>query len=155
MKLTRLLLLLPFLLMASAGLAAPTTPAGGPASVDAAWAKAFKAMDLEAVMACYAPDAVAWLPDSPQAKGTQAIRESYRAFFAENTVQDVSTSEIRHETMGNRSVSWGTFSMRTLPKATGQPVTATGRFTEVTEKRNGRWVYVVDHGSMDPAPAAK
>ncbi len=154
MKLTRVLLL-PGLLIASVALAAPTTPADGPGSVDAAWAKAFKANDLEAVVACYAPDGVAWVPDSPQAKGTQAIRESFRVFFAENTVQDISISEMHHDSVANRSVSWGTYSMTIVPKATGKPVTATGRFTEVTEKRGGKWVYVVDHASMDPMPAAK
>ncbi len=63
--------------------------------------------------------------------------------------------DMHHETMGNRTVSWGTFSMTLVPKALGKPVTATGRFTEVTEKRGGKWVYVVDHAPRDPMPAAK
>ena len=29
-----------------------------------------------------------------------------------------------------------------------------GRFSEVAEKRNGRWVYVLDHASAEPAAAA-
>jgi hypothetical protein len=28
-----------------------------------------------------------------------------------------------------------------------------GRYTDVQEKRNGHWVYVVDHASAEPAPA--
>jgi hypothetical protein len=28
-----------------------------------------------------------------------------------------------------------------------------GRYTDVQEKRNGRWVYVVDHASAEPEPA--
>ncbi len=152
MKRIRVLLVVPFLLVALRALAAPS-PQGG-AGVDAAWMKAFKANDIEAVVACYAADAVAWLPDSPEAKGTQAIRENYRSFFAENTIQDVAIADNHYATVGNRSVAWGRFTMTFVPKATGKPVVATGRFTEVTEKRNGRWVYTVDHASMDPAPAA-
>ena len=37
--------------------------------VDAAWAKAMKANDLEGVLNCYAPDATLWLPGVPVAKG--------------------------------------------------------------------------------------
>ncbi|MCA1582638.1 MAG: hypothetical protein LC796_14850 [Acidobacteria bacterium] len=88
-----------FLVLASLWLAAPVT-------VDEAWAAAMKANDLDAVMRCYAPDAVAWLPDT------------------------------------------------LVPKASGKAVTMSGRFSEVAEKRNGRWVYVLDHASAEPAPSA-
>lgn len=46
-----LLLITPLLLVASRGLAAPPASTGA-AAVDAAWAKAFKANDVEAVLAC-------------------------------------------------------------------------------------------------------
>ncbi len=142
------------LLSLSALSLAALPPAEGTATVDAAWMKAFQANDLEAVLACYAPDAVAWLPDNPEAKGSAAIREAYRGFFAQNTVQSVSITDRHDQVSGNRAVAWGRFTMTLLPKGGDKPVTASGRFTEVTEKRGGRWVYVVDHASMDPAPAA-
>lgn len=137
--------------------AAPLTaadPAQGTEALDAAWAKAFQANDLEGVMACYAADAVAWLPDTAEAKGEKAIRDAYRAFFAENKVQDVRITETRSQTVRNRSVGWGRFELTLVPKSAAKPVTMTGRFTEVAEKRNGRWVYVVDHASADPPPPA-
>ncbi len=28
------------------------------------------------------------------------------------------------------------------------------RFSEMAEKRGGRWVYLMDHASFEPAPAA-
>ncbi len=136
---------------AASASAAPAAPEGVEA-VDAAWMKAFKANDIEAVMACYAPDAVAWLPDSPEARGEKAIRETYRGLFAANTIQDVSASDVHYQTVGSRSVGWGRFVMTLVPKGGGKPVAAPGRFVEMAEKRNGRWVYVVDHASMDPAP---
>ena len=150
----RLLLFVPLLLIASWGLAAPSATTGAGA-VDAAWVKAFKANDLEAVMGCYAPDAVVWLPDAPEAKGAQAIRESYQALFSANTVQAVALSETHYATVGNRSIGWGKFSMTMVPKATGTAAVATGRFTVVAEKRGGKWLYTVDHASMNPPPAPK
>ena len=153
MKVARVLSVVSLLLLASASFSV-AAPGDGPSSVDATWAKAFKANDVEAAVACYAPDAILWMPEAPEAKGTAAIRDGYKGFFAANKVQDVSTKEIHRETTGNRSVSWGTFSMTVLPTGAAKPVTATGRYTEVTENRGGKWVYVVDHASEDPAPTA-
>ena len=127
----------------------------GVQAVDAAWEKAVEANDLDAVMACYAPDAVAWLPGSPELKGAEAIRQSYKDLFAANTIKDVSFSETHYTTVGERSVGWGRFSLSLVPKGSDRPVVALGRFTEVAERRGGRWVYVVDHASAEPAPAAK
>jgi uncharacterized protein (TIGR02246 family) len=139
-----------------AGVQVPATTAAqeGVQVVDAAWEKAVEANDLDAVMACYAADAVAWLPDSPELKGKEAIRRSYEGLFAANTIKDASFTETHYATVGDRSVGWGRFSLTLVPKGSDKPVVATGRFTEVAERRDGRWVYVVDHASADPAPAA-
>jgi uncharacterized protein (TIGR02246 family) len=137
-------------LAAALSLAAAET---GAAAVDSAWAKAFKANDLEGVMACYAPDAIAWFPTEAEHQGTDAIRASYKAFFDANTVTNVSITNPHQATVGGRSVSWGNYSFTAKPKAGGESITATGRFTDIAEKRGSRWVYVVDHASADPAPA--
>lgn len=131
---------------------ASTSSSEGPAALDEAWAKAFKAGDLDGVMACYAPDAVSWAPDAPEAKGEAAIRQAYREFFAANTVQDITDMDKQYRTAGNLSVSWGRSSMTAVDKATGKPVVSTGRYSSAAEKRGGKWVYIVDHSSSDPAP---
>ncbi len=48
-------------------------------SLDQAWNKAMLANDLEALVACYATDAIAWLPNSPPARVlvTVAMLASY------------------------------------------------------------------------------
>ena len=127
---------------------------GGAKTVDAAWMKAMKANDLEAVMACYASDAVAWLPESPQASGASAIRASYQGLFAAFTVQDVAMTEGHYKSSGNLSTAWGRYTLTLAPKAGGAPVVMSGRFTEVSERRGGRWVYVADHASAEPAASA-
>ena len=120
--------------------------------VDAAWIAAVKANDIEAVMKCYAPDAVMWLPNAPSARGAKAIRAAYEGLLSANTVKDATLSDVTYRTVGNTSVAWGRFSLTLAPKAGGDPVVMTGRFTEAAERRGGKWVYIVDHASAEPAP---
>lgn len=125
----------------------------GHRAVDAAWVKAMKANDVNAVMKCYAPDAAAWLPGAPAARGEKAIRATYEGLLSANTVAGASITEAGFRTARNVVVSWGTFSLTLAPKAGGAPVTMAGRYTEVAERRGGKWVYVVDHASAEPAPS--
>jgi len=129
-------------------------PAGGAKSVDAAWEKAIVANDLDAIVACYAPDAVMWGPGEVEAKGEKAIRASYAALLKDNTVKEAKTSDTQYRTAGKISVGWGHFSMTMQPKAGGAPVTMKGRFNEVAAEKDGKWAYIVDHASVEPAPPA-
>jgi uncharacterized protein (TIGR02246 family) len=144
--------------LAVALLFAAAAEAAGPngvEAVDLAWKKAIVANDLEAVLACYAPDAVAWLPDAPEAKGATAIRESYKAFLGANTIRDFMISDSHYEVHGDRAVGWGRFVLTIVPKtpADAKAVSIAGRFSEVAVKRDGRWVYLLDHASAEPPPA--
>jgi uncharacterized protein (TIGR02246 family) len=141
------------LLTIAVPVAAQAAAPEGVQSVDEAWAKAVKAGDLAAVLALYAPDAVAWFPDAPEARGEQAIRAGYEHLFAENVIEDAAFSNAHYKTVGDSSVGWGNFALTLRPKKGGDPVVVKGRFTEVAERRGGRWVYVVDHASGEPAPA--
>ena len=127
----------------------------GAASVDEAWAKAMKAGDLEAVAACYAPDAIVWPPGGPEARGTQAIRATFEHLLAGNVVEDVAFLDTHYETAGDTSVGWGKIVLTLKPKQGGEPLVAKARFTEVAKLQGGRWVYVVDHVSAEPDPPSK
>ena len=123
--------------------------------VEERWTKAAMANDVDAIVACYAPDAVLWGPGDPEARGTEAIRASYRGMLADNVIRDVVLAHTRHKESGNVSAGWGNFTLTLAPKKGGAPVVVRGRFTEVVEKRGGEWLYVADHASADPPPAAK
>jgi uncharacterized protein (TIGR02246 family) len=123
----------------------------GAQSVDSSWIKAMKANDLEAVLKTYAPDAVVWLPQAKEARGEKAIRSAYEGLLSANTVKEVVLSETEYRTMGKVSVGWGRFSLTLAPKSGGSPVVMIGRFTDIAERRSGRWVYIVDHASAEPA----
>ena len=148
-------------LLAAAGLAvAAARPAGAPAlsgapAVEARWLEAFKANDVEGIVACYAPDAVLWGPGEPEARGSEAIRASYAGMLADNVVRDAVIANPGHRDFGNFSAGWGNITITLAPKKGGAPIVMRGRFTEVVEKRGGEWLYVADHASADPeAPSA-
>lgn len=140
------------------GLLAVAVPAvaaeHGAQMVDQAWVKAMKANDLEATLALYAPDSVAYFPDG-DFKGKQAIRKSWTDFLATFTVKDAS-SEGTDETTGDTSVGWGFWSLTVVPKGGGEPIPMKGRATVVVKKIGGKWLYVVDHASVPlPPPPVK
>ena len=144
-----------FLLVVSAAvpallLSSPSAREDGAPRVEAAWMKAMKANDLEAILACYAADAILWTPDEAAARGTEAIRSSYAGMLKHNTVKDVAVSEAQHRLSGSLGSGWGRFVLTLSPKAGGADIVLRGRFTEVVEKRNGKWLYVADHASLDP-----
>lgn len=128
--------------------------ASGAQAVDEAWTKAVLANDLDAVVACYAPDAVMWTPGDPEAKGEKAIRAAYAGLLKDNTVKDAKLSGTHHRTVGKTSVGWGHYSLTLAPKAGGAAVTMVGRFIDVAEEKDGKWVYIADHASAEPPPPA-
>jgi len=122
----------------------------GPQAVDAAWVKGMKANDLEAIMKCYAPDAVAWLPGMREARGATAIRAAYQEIMSANTVKDAALSDAKYKTTGNLAAGWGKYSITLVSKADGKIIVMTGRYNEVIERRAGKWAYIVDHASAEP-----
>ncbi len=93
-----------------------------------------------------------WLPDAPEAKGRKAIRDAYAGLLAANTVTGATFANTHYQTSGDLSVGWGDFTLSLSPKAGGNPVTMSGRFSVIARNEEGTWVYVVDHASAQPAP---
>jgi uncharacterized protein (TIGR02246 family) len=134
--------------------ATPVFGAGGSESgVDAAWVKAMKANDVDGVVKLYAKDAVAWFPGSPMLKGEKEIRGAFEGLLGGNIVKDAAITSMGHKKAGSAITGWGIWSLTLQPKAGGDASTMTGRYTDIVEKRNGKWVLVVDHASADPPPA--
>jgi uncharacterized protein (TIGR02246 family) len=116
------------------------------------WVKVFQANDLEAVIALYAPNAHMFPPDAMEAVGKDAIRANYAGVMNNFTIQDMKIVDAHHETVGDLSFAWGRYSVTLVPKSGGEPVRMEGRFSDVSRKINGRWLYIVDHASVAPPP---
>jgi uncharacterized protein (TIGR02246 family) len=144
------------LLLCGSALAGGLATAAKPeASAGDCFTAGFKAGNADAVAACYAEDAVIWFPGGTMAKGRTAIRDGFAHFFSGVTVKGVEMTAMGHESLDDAKVSWGTYAIRTVDKATQVETLTRGRFTDVQKKIDGRWLYTVDHPSDDPLPAAK
>jgi uncharacterized protein (TIGR02246 family) len=137
-------------------LGVPASPslAQTPDSSQACWQPAFEAGDADAVAQCYAPDAVLWLPGAPEAKGRDAIRAAYAGFFAGSTIKSATLTELGKITHGDEAASWGTFKVVLVSSKDGKETTEAGRYTDVSRRVDGRWQYLVDHASDEPATPA-
>jgi len=133
-------------------LASPLLAVASAVSAQACWQPAFEKGDADAVALCYAPDAVFWLPGAPMMKGRDAIRDGYKGFFADATIKSMKLTELGKVSKGDEASSWGTFILVTVSKKDGKEATEVGRYTDVTRKIDGNWMYLVDHASDDPAP---
>ncbi|MBC7657024.1 MAG: DUF4440 domain-containing protein [Frankiaceae bacterium] len=132
-------------------LAGPVLASDGTAdSADDCWLPAFKAMDADAAAQCYLPDAVLWLPGAPMMQGRDAIHKGYVGFFSAFTIKSMDLVETGRSRHGDDVTGWGSFKLVTVSKADGKEVTEVGRFTVVSRKVGGKWMYVVDHASDDP-----
>ncbi|WEN14243.1 nuclear transport factor 2 family protein [Rhodanobacter sp. AS-Z3] len=128
----------------------PSMAASAPASATACWQPAFLAGDADAVAKCYAADAVFWLPGVPTMRGRAAIREGYAGFFADIKVKSAKLVEMGRFAHGDEVSTWGTFTVVSMSKKDGKEMTEHGRYTDVSRRIDGRWVYLVDHASDDP-----
>jgi ketosteroid isomerase-like protein len=123
--------------------------------LDKRFVEAFKKEDLEGVMATYWNDPkVVMLPaGAMDAKGYDAIKDAYKAFFDGTNIKDFKLKDQSYEVHGDVVIGWGLFSLTTLPSI-GPEVRIEGRYTEVIAKRKGAWVYILDHASVPLAPNA-
>jgi uncharacterized protein (TIGR02246 family) len=143
------------MLLGASALVAGAAVAAEPASAGDCFVAAMKAADADAVSMCYAEDGIIWFPGGPMAKGRTAIRDGFAHFLASNIIKDVQLDDIGQEIMGDTRVAWGTYAITMEDKVSHAVSIERGRYTDVQKKIDGRWLYIVDHPSDDPPPAAK
>ena len=112
-----------------------------------------KANDADAVANCYAQDAVIWFPGGPMAKGRTAIRDGFAGYMSTVTIKDATLTQIGEEAMGDTRVAWGNYAITLVDKTSGKQTVENGRYVDVQKKIDGRWQYIVDHPSDEPAAA--
>jgi uncharacterized protein (TIGR02246 family) len=126
----------------------------GLSTVDRAWTKAMLANDAHACAALYDEEAVLVLPGTGAIKGRKAIEEAYTGWLGQVRVTAAAITDAQYRSAGDVSSGWGSWTVTTVPRAGGTPVTEAGTWCAVAVKRNGVWKYAADHASADPAPAA-
>jgi uncharacterized protein (TIGR02246 family) len=126
---------------------------------DAAWSKAFGAMQLDAAVSYNADDATMLPPNMPAASGKDAIRKIYAQLFAIPGFSigwQPETVEVARS--GDIAYSRGTYDLA-MNDPKGNPMKDRGKYLTVWKKQaDGTWKSVADQFNSDvpvPPPPAK
>ena len=122
--------------------------------LDRTFDEAFKAKDLEMMMKCWwkNSDAVLYPSDNIEGrKGWDEIKASVK-LMVEGTEQVVSIKRIntKYVVLGDAVMGEGMLAMSIIPKGAPRQVDLLLRYTSLREIKEGRWVYVYRHESMNP-----
>ncbi len=145
------------------GAMAPADRAREIKAVDATidqWEQAWNAPDFKAAVtdatATMAPDMILVDPDNSVSMGKKAIVDALRMYLA--GISMVTRTRYTDRTIAlsqDGHVAWAFYRMDGELVAAGKPMSLKGVISNVLEKRDGRWLYVVEHISNDPAPAPR
>jgi ketosteroid isomerase-like protein len=124
-------------------------------AVDMRFVQSFNAHDLDGMMSTYwkSDDLVVFPPDAMVVRGWSALREGYAAMLKQMPGARMEVNEAHYTPVDDNVLAWGLWTI-TMPDSTGHGtmVAMRGRFTEVVAKKDGKWVYVVDHPSVPLPP---
>ena len=126
--------------------------------LDAQWAKAAAAKDLNATVAFYSDDASVFPPNAPIASDKPSIRAAWTSLLSPDTSIAWQASKADVARSGDLGYIAGVYQM-TMKDPHGKPTTDTGKFVEVWKKQaDGNWKTVADIFNSDlpvqaPAPA--
>jgi uncharacterized protein (TIGR02246 family) len=122
-------------------------------ALDARFEEAFNNEDVEAMVACYwdDPEVVSMPPAQMIVKGIEGVREDFQTFLEGTNVKKFKLRKPQYRVLGDAVLGWGKFRLTTVPSL-GPEVTIDGRYVEIVEKKDGKWVYVMDHASVPMSP---
>lgn len=124
--------------------------------LDQRFLAAFNAGDAAAMAVMYGPEAVSFPPDAMTLRGAEiatgmaSMLEPMQAAGAR-----ISVVESHQIPAGDVVIGWGLLTL-TMNGPDGSPIEMQMRYTDAKAKRDGRWVYILDHASapMPPSPPA-
>ena len=121
--------------------------------LDARFAAAVNAGDLEGVSACYwnSPDVVSYLPGEMVARGYAEVVASAEEMITTFPGMSLELIEGKNISVGGAVVGHGLWRM-TIPGPEGETLEMDGRYTDVKAELGGQWVYTIDHASV-PLPS--
>lgn len=125
-------------------------------ALDQKFMEAFNKGDVDALMSTYwnSPDLVVYPPGAMEWRGWQAAKESFKEFLANMKGAKLQLTEPNYKVAGDVVMSWGKWRI-TMPTPDGKTMDMMGRYTDVKTKKDGKWVYIIDHASapLPPPPA--
>ncbi|MGH6658635.1 MAG: YybH family protein [Sphingomicrobium sp.] len=120
---------------------------------EAEWQKHFAAKDADALAGHYAEDATLIVPGDPPSATVADRRKAIQVMIGDpNFGLTFAADRVEVAKSGDLAYSRGPFTMQVTDKATGKPVTVTGTYVTVWQKRDNEWKAVED--AIVPGPAA-
>jgi ketosteroid isomerase-like protein len=123
--------------------------------LDAEWAKAAAAKDVERTIAYYSDEAIVFPPNATSAATKEAIRNGWKEMFATPGFV-ITWQPIRVQVGKSGEMAWvgGTYES-TMNDASGKPINDRGKYLEVWEKQtDGNWKCAADMWNSDLATSA-
>jgi ketosteroid isomerase-like protein len=123
--------------------------------LDAQWAKAAAAKDVEQTIAYYSDDAIVLPPNATSAATKEAIRNVWKDMFASPGLV-ITWQPTRVQVGKSGEMAWvrGTYEL-TMNDASGKPIDDRGKYLEVWEKQtDGNWKCAADMWNSDLAASA-
>ncbi len=123
-------------------------------ALDRQFLAAFNKGDLDALMALFwkSPDLVSIGLDGMGSRGWDAVRAAWDATLTSMPGAKLSFPEMHNAAVGEAVLGWGRWKM-SVPVGQAEQLIE-GRYSDAKALRDGRWVYLMDHGSV-PIPSAK
>ena len=119
---------------------------------EAQWQKDYAAKNADAITAHYADDATLLEPGAKPSATAADRRKSILALIGDPNFSLTFASErVEVAKSGDLAYSRGPFTIRLTDKETGKPVTSTGTYVTVWQRRDDRWKAVED--VIVPGPA--
>lgn len=122
-------------------------------ALDQQFVESFSKGDVDGVMATYwnSPDLVSYPPDSMEVRGWQAAKDALAQSFSQMPGASLELLESNNKVEGDVVLGFGKWRLTITPPE-GDPMVINGRYTDVKAKRDGKWVYILDHASVPLPP---
>jgi ketosteroid isomerase-like protein len=143
---------------------APATPDAaklveGAKKLDAQFLDAFNSRNVDAMAALYwnNSEVASFQPDTMKLHGPTEIKDYFvKGMPAMPAGAKLEILEAHYVPVGDAVMAWGLYKF-TFNGSDGKSVESLGRFSDVKAERDGKWVYLMDHGSVPQMapPAAK
>lgn len=119
-------------------------------ALDKAWLDAYNSKNVDAIMALYwnSPDLTSFPPGEMEVRGFDGVKEGFVKEFAQAADGRLEFVETHNMPVGDAVVGRGKWRF-TMPSA---QMDVTGRYTDVKAKKDGKWVYLMDHASVPMPP---
>ncbi|HEY7472421.1 MAG TPA: SgcJ/EcaC family oxidoreductase [Gemmatimonadota bacterium] len=118
-----------------------------------AWEAAALAGDAAALTALYTDDAIIMPPNAAQAEGSAAIQAAFTEMLAATPFTAIEIVTDGVEVSASGDMAWAHGSYTSTNTVAGEPYEDTGKWANVSENRDGKWLLVIDIWNSDtPLP---